>query len=109
MATNDQRNEEFRLQKAHLDQRRALNNGYAALVAEQQTQTFLAFGFEEAVDLRIEAIEGEGDELRPNLLDRVSRIENEVLQAVELLKEVPPEQFLTADALRDVNTDPNQA
>lgn len=107
MAKNEEQSEEFRLQKLHLDQRRALNNGYAALVGQQTTQTFLAFTFEDAVDLRIEAIEGAADQLRPNLLDRVDRVENELLAAVEKLKEVPPEQFLNADPDRDVNTDPN--
>lgn len=109
MAKNAEQNEEVRLQQLHLSQRRALNNGYAALVAQQATQTFLAFTFEDAVDLRIEAIEGEGGQLRPNLLERVDRIENEILSAVEKLKEVPPEQFLESDDRRDVNTDPNAA
>lgn len=106
MTTNDNTNEEQRLQRFHIRQRRALNNGLAALVGAQHRQTFQAFTFEEAVDLQIERIEGEGTKLRPNQLSRVDRIENELTKAIEELKKVPPEKFLEANANEDVNTPP---
>ena len=106
MATNDNTNEEQRLQRFHIRQRRALNNGLAALVGAQHRQTFQAFTFEEAVDLQIERIEGASTTLRPNQLDRVDRIENELTKAIEELKKVPPEQFLEAKPDEDVNTLP---
>ncbi len=106
MATNDQTNEEQKLQRFHIRQRRALNAGLAALVGSQNRQTFQAFTFEEAMDLQIERIEGEGTPLRPNQLDRVDRIENELTKAVIELKQVPPEKFLEADPDEDVNTPP---
>lgn len=104
MATNDQLNEEQSLQRFHIRQRRALNNALAALLGTQNNKVFSAFTFEDAVDLQIERIEGAGTTLRPNRLDRVDRIENELIKAVAELKEVPPEQFLETDPDNDVNT-----
>jgi hypothetical protein len=105
MATNAETNEEQGLQQFHIRQRRALNNGLAALLGSQANQVFSAFTFEDAVDLQIERIEGAGTQLRPNRLDRVDRIENELIKAVIELKEVPPENFLEADPDNDVNTE----
>ncbi len=98
-------NEESRLQQFHLNERRALNNAYASLEGQRNVLTFQAFTFEDAVDLQIERIEGEGTRLRPNELERVARIEGELLKAVTALKQVPPEDFLDADPDRDVNTE----
>ena len=100
----DKSNEESKLQQFNLNERRALNNAYAALEGQRTVMTFQAFTFEDAVDLQIERIEGKGSRLRPNELERVDRIEQELLKAVAALKEVPPEEFLDADPDRDVNT-----
>lgn len=109
MTTQAEENEEKRIQQLHLQQRRAINNAYASLLGEQNIQTFLAFTFEDAVDLQIERIEGDTEgQLRPNLLERVDRIEGELLKAVELLKQIPPEQFLEPDEEQDVNTEEQQ-
>lgn len=104
MATNDQTNEEQRLSQFHIRQRRALNDALGSLLGTQAAKTFQAFTFEDAVDLQIEAIEGEGSALRPNKLDRVDKVEQELLKAVTELKEVPPEQFLEHDPDEDVNS-----
>lgn len=100
----DKTNEESKLQQFHLNERRALNNAYAALEGQRTVMTFQAFTFEDAVDLQIERIEGTGTKLRPNEFERVDRIEQELLSAVAALKQVPPEEFLDADPDRDVNT-----
>ena len=92
--------------KNHGKEREALNNGYAAIVGQQATQTFTAFTFEEAMDAQLERIEGEGTALRPNLLDRVDSIEGELKSAVAKVQQISPEQFLEKDEERDVNTDP---
>ncbi len=64
MATKDETNEEQRLQRFHIRQRRAFNNGLAALVGTQSNQTFQAFTFEGTVrvadalpDLRVDRLE----------------------------------------------------
>jgi len=109
VATNDQMNEEQRLSRFHIRQRRALNNALGSMLGTQASKTFQAFTFEDAVDLQIESIEGQGSQLRPNRLVRVDKIEQELLKAVAELKEVPPEQFLEHDPEDDVNTEENQA
>lgn len=100
----DQDNEEKNLQQFNLNQRRAINNAYAALEGQKNVNSFAAFTFEDAMDLQIERIEGKGSKLRPNELERVDSIEQEMIKAVAELKDVPPEQFLQPDEDRDVNT-----
>jgi len=101
----DQDNEEKSLQQFNLNQRRAINNAYAALEGQKNINSFSAFTFEDAMDLQIERIEGTGSKLRPNELERVDNIEQEMIKAVAELKDVPPEQFLKPDEDRDVNTE----
>jgi limonene-1,2-epoxide hydrolase len=105
MATTDELDEEQALQRFHIRQRRALNNALGSLLGRQTAQTFLSFGFEDAVDLQIEAIEGASTALRPNQLERVDRVELELTKAVNELKELPPEKFLEPNPDEDVNTE----
>lgn len=105
MSTKADKNEEQRLQQFHLSQRLALNNAYGALEGDRHVQTFAAFTFEDAASLQLEWIKGDNtSQIRPNQLERVDNIEGQLLKAVEALKAVPPELFLSADELRDVNT-----
>jgi hypothetical protein len=105
MADQSETNEEQRQQQFQVRQREAVNNAYAALVGQQYAQSAVAFTFEEALDAHIERIEGPSTPLRPNQIERVDRIENELLAAVESLKQVPPEQIIEPDPEEDVNTD----
>jgi len=105
MATKDETNEEQSLQRAHIRQRRAVNNALGSLLGSHNNQAFQAFTFEDAVDLQIERIEGKGTPLRPSRLDHVDRIEKELIQAVAALKTVPPERFVEASPDEDVNTE----
>jgi hypothetical protein len=104
MATSKTQNEEEDLQSVHLRQREALNNAYAALLGQAAIQSFQAFTFEEALDLQIQRIDGTSTQLRPNELDRVDRVEQQLLQAVDQLKQVPPEKFLQPKPGEDVNS-----
>lgn len=85
--------------------RRALNDSYAVLEATKYTTTAIAFSFEEAMAQQIERIEGQGSRIRPSELERVDRIEKSLLQAVEEIKQIPPEEFAARIRGRDVNTD----
>jgi uncharacterized protein YicC (UPF0701 family) len=85
--------------------RRQVSNAYAAVRGEQTAKDFAAYTFEEALDAQIERIEGEGTQLRPNLLDRVTRIETELVSAVEEIKAMPPESFIEPNPDEDVNTE----
>lgn len=109
MASKEEKSEEAKKQQAHLKQRQVLNNAYAALEGQKSIQSFSAFTFEEALDNQIELIEGAGTKLRPNQLDQVKRVEEELVQAVTELKKIPPEQFLQPKEDRDVNTDKDEA
>lgn len=83
--------------------RTALNDAYAALEAEKYTNSAVAFTFEEAVDLQLQRLVGPGSRIRPSQRERVDKIELELVQAVEQIKQIPPEKFLRSTDL-DVNT-----
>jgi len=93
-------------QDFHLNQRRSINNAYSSILGQQYTQTSAAFTFEEALDAHIESIEGDDTTTHPNELNRVERVYNELIAAVEAIKELPPEAFvLRATGEDEVNTD----
>lgn len=94
------------LQDQNLDLRTAINDAYAAIQSAKTTQTFAALTFEDLLDQQIERISGASTQTRPNALDRVTQIVNNVQTAVMQLKNLPPEQFQQADPQRDVNTPP---
>lgn len=102
--SNEEQNQDAERQLKTIRQREAFNNAYASLVAQQSVQSFTAFTFEEALDQNIERIEGEGTELHPNQLVRVQRIKDNVLQAIEEVRQVDPEEFRLKDSTQDVNT-----
>lgn len=104
MPSEQEQAQEETTQKRTERQRTALNNAYAFVISDQATQSFLAFTFEEAMDLQIEEIEGEDTPERPNKLGRVNRVEEQVTAAVEQLKAVPDEYFPKANEEEDVNT-----
>lgn len=91
-------------QSRNIRQREALSNAYAALVGQQSIQGWTAFTVEEALDGQIERIEGKSTSKRPNELERVDHIEQEILAAVAALRDTPPEQFIEPRSDQDVNT-----
>ena len=109
MPSKQEQAQEETSQQRSTRQRTALNNAYAFVLSDRNTQAFLNFGFEEALDLQIEQIEGEGTQTRPNQLERVKRIVEQVTTAVEQLKAVPDEAFQEANEFEDANTPENTA
>lgn len=107
MADKRENGQEESVQARNTRLREALSNAYTALQAEKSVQSFGAFTFEEALDNQIERIEGKGTQLRPNELDRVSRILSQVRDAVVQVKALPPEAFAEPKEGEDVNSDPN--
>jgi hypothetical protein len=73
--------------------RRQFSNAYAAIMGTQTSKEFSAFTFEEALQQQLDRIQGESTKLRPNELERVDKIESELLSAVEQTKALPPESF----------------
>jgi hypothetical protein len=94
------------LQSQNLLIREHLNNAYAAVEGQKAVQSFSAFTFEDALDQQIERIAGASTDTRPNELDRVSRVESDVVAAVAQVKALPPNAFVEPDDERDVNTKP---
>lgn len=94
------------LQEQNLDLRTAISDAYAAVDSAKTTQTFAALTFEDLLDQQIERISGASTQQRPNALDRITQIVNNVQSAVTKIKALPPEQFQQADDTRDVNTPP---
>lgn len=104
MSGNTSSKDDPKLQSQNLELRRALNDAYASVEGAKAVQSFNAITFEDLADQQIERISGADTEARPNELNRVTRVLNNVLQAVAKIKEMPPESFAKQDADRDVNT-----
>jgi hypothetical protein len=104
VASDKDKSEERAQQTAQMKMRSAINDAYAALQGDAATQSFVAFTFEEAVDSQIERISGTSTRLRPNELDRVTAIQNNLTQAIQVIKQSPPSAFMAPDPTRDVNT-----
>jgi hypothetical protein len=105
VASKEQKAQERQQQRDNIKLREALNKSYAVLEAEKYTQTALAFTFEEAVTQQLQRLEQSGSRIRPSPLERVEKIEKELLQAVETITAIPPEEFIRQIRGRDVNTE----
>lgn len=106
MATKEETNKAAEDNKRSMRQREGLQNAYAALLGEQNVQSFTAFTLEEAMDGLIEDIEGADTEIHPNQLKRVERIKENVIKAVEEIRNIDPSAFVLKDESKDVNTPP---
>jgi hypothetical protein len=95
---------ERKKQADQMKMRRALDDAYGALEGQKNIQSFTAFTFEEALDNQIERISGTSSRLRPNELDRVSKVRENLTEAITAIKKAPPESFLPVSSTRDVNT-----
>lgn len=84
--------------------RRVLNNAFHFIQGQQFTQGAGAVTYEELADQQIERIEGRGTSTRPNEFDRIARMESQLLAVVDQIKQIPPENLLLKDGIRDVNT-----
>jgi len=91
-------------QDANMKLREALNDAYGALEAQKSVQSFVAFTFEEAMQNQLDRLTGTSTRLRPNELDRVTRIVQNVTTAISIVRQTPPEAFLDPSEARDVNT-----
>jgi hypothetical protein len=104
MAGNAQ--DDAQLQSQNLDLRVALNDAYAAVEGAKTVQSFNALTFEDLADQQIQRISGPDTTSRPNALNSVQHVLNNLTQAVAKIKAMPPESFADQDTSRDVNTPP---
>jgi hypothetical protein len=92
------------LQQQNLDLRTALSDAYAAVQGAATTQSFSAITFEELANAQIQRINGPSTQQRPNVLDSIQAVLNNLTQAVAKIQAMPPESFVEPDADDDVNT-----
>lgn len=84
--------------------RRVLSNAVAFVQGRQTSDSFAALTYEELADQQIERISGKGTSTRPNELERVNKIESDLLNAIAQVRNIPPENFLLSNSATDVNT-----
>lgn len=91
-------------QEQNIELRRALNNAYAFVEGQKLVQSFAAVTFEELLDQQIERIEGASTVQKPNELDRITRVEQDVISAVAKIKKMPDDAFKKSPEENGVNT-----
>lgn len=91
-------------QEQNLELRRAINDAYAFVEGQKLVQSFSAVTFEELLDQQIERIEGASSTKRPNELDRIDKIEQDVIAAVDKIKKLPDDAFKKTPEENGVNT-----
>lgn len=91
-------------QDLNFELRRVLGNSYNFVLGQQATQSFSAVTYEELAQDQITRIEGPGTPARPNELERVNNMEQDMLEFLEKVRDIPPDQFLLKDSTTDVNT-----
>lgn len=84
--------------------RETLQNAFAYVEGQKITQSFSAFTPEDCFDRYIERVSGKDTEARPNVLNRIAKVKNDVLASIEKIKAMPPEAFREARPDEDVNT-----
>jgi hypothetical protein len=84
--------------------RKTLQDAFSFIEGQKITQSFSALTPEDCFDRYIERIEGKDTTARPNVLNRIAKVRNEVLASIEKIKAMPPEAFREARSDEDVNT-----
>jgi hypothetical protein len=106
MSGSSSKKDDPKLQSQNLELRKAISDAYAAVEGYKSVQTFSAITFEDLADQQIERISGKDTQSRPNELNRVQRVLENLKQAVTQIKNMPPDAFEDSDKDRDVNTPP---
>lgn len=104
MSTRGEDEKSTAQQEQNLELRRAINDAYAFVEGQKLVQSFSAVTFEELLDQQIERIEGKGTVRKLNELERIDRIEQDVISAVEKIKKLPDDAFKKTSEENGVNT-----
>lgn len=91
-------------QAQNLNLRTALSNAYAAVEGAKAVQSFSAYTLEDALSDQVTIISGPGTPTRPNELDSIQAILNNVTQAATQIQNLPPDAFDDPNPSTDVNT-----
>ncbi len=84
--------------------RTSISEANATLEGDRATKSFAAVTFEELLTKQMEGLTVSDENFRPSAKDRVSKLGESLLAAVEKLKLVPDELFEPPDPSKDVNT-----
>ena len=84
--------------------RRAVGNAYAFVRGQESVQSFSAVTFEDLAAQQIDRLSGRGTPQRSNVIDRVKKVEADLVAVANKIKNEPPDAFLNPDERRDVNT-----
>lgn len=101
---NAQHNQEASALSQNDDLRQVLSNAVGSVQGQQVANSFFAVTYEELADQQIERISGKSTTTRPNELERVAKIKQDVLALVAQVRNIPPENFLDSNEATDVNT-----
>lgn len=108
MPSVDAPSQQYNKDAGTLDQneelRRVIGTSFAAVAGRQNSESLYAITYEELANAQIERITGQGTDVRPNELERVNKVEGDLLSIVEKIRAMPPESFIMSDPDRDVNT-----
>ena len=85
--------------------RESLQDAYSFVEGQKTVQSFTALTPEDCFDRFIERIEGQDTQSRPNVLNRILKVKNEVLATIEKVKAMPAEAFRDPQPEEDVNTE----
>lgn len=93
------------------DQIREYRRIVGAAVAEVRSQevrdSYASISLEELTDVHIARLEGPSDQLRPCRSEQIKTVRDELVNAIEAIKAIPPSAFRRRDPDSDVNTDPD--
>jgi CRISPR/Cas system CSM-associated protein Csm2 small subunit len=103
MAEGNTSDEQAQQQEQNLQLREALNNAYGFIEGQRSIQTFSTVTFEELMDQQIERLVGADTDSRPNAFNRITKIKESVVKAVQKIKELPDNAFAESDPDTDVN------
>lgn len=84
--------------------RGALQSAYAFIEGQKAAQSFAAMTPEDCYAAFVERVSGKGTQARPNALERIERVRQNVLAAIEKVRVIPPDDFRAPDPENDVNT-----
>lgn len=82
--------------KLNLQMREMLANSYAFVRGRQYNESMANLTYEELLDAAIEKIEGTKGRstVRGTILDRIQKIKQEIVQAVDTVKKQPPSYWI---------------
>jgi hypothetical protein len=98
--------DDVKQQKQADDYREVVANAYSYVEGQKSAQSFAALTPEDLMDRFIERISGKDTQSRPNVLNRIAKIKNELTATIAKIKALPESAFRRQNDATDVNTSP---